>query len=91
MDQLAAIVASNIYGIHTVLSVCGVVDSDNRNLIRTGKGLTLIADFGVSDSDRDVVDMSKRLSSRTINDGRVNIGTVHIKNIQALFWWINDH
>ena len=90
MAQLAAIVAANISGIHTVLAVCGVVDPDNENLICTGKVLTSIADFGVFDSDRDVVDMAKRLFSRTINNGRVNIGTVHIKNIQALVWWIND-
>ena len=35
MAQLAAIVAANISGIHTVLDVCGVTDPDNRNLIRT--------------------------------------------------------
>ena len=34
--------------------------------------------------------MAKQLSSRTINYVRVNIGTVHIKTIQALVWWIND-
>ena len=90
MAQLAAIFAANIVGIHTVLAVCGVIDPDNRHLICTGKGLTSFADFGVFDSDRDVVHMSNRLSSRTINDGRVNLGTVHIKNIQALVWWIND-
>ena len=90
MAQLAAIVAANTAVIHTVLAVCGVVDPDNCNLIRTGEGLTSIADFGVFDSDHDVVDMTKRLSSRTINDGRVNICTVHIKKIQALVWWIND-
>ena len=82
MSQLAATVAGNITGIHTVLAVCGVVGPDNRNLICTGKGLTSIADFGVFYSDRDVVDMAKRLSSCTINDGRVNLGTVHIKKIQ---------
>ena len=91
MAQLAAIVASNTAGIHTALAVCGVVDPDNTNLIRTGKGITSIADFGVFDSDRDVIDMAKRLSSRTNNNGRVSLGTVHIKKIQALVWWINDH
>ena len=90
MAQLAAIAAANIDGIHTVLAVCGVVDPNNRNLIRTGKGLTSIADFGVFDSDCDVVDMVKRLSRRTIKNGRVNIGTVHVKKIQALVCWIND-
>ena len=90
MAQLASIVAAKISRIHTVLAVCGVLDPDNCNLIHTGKGLTSIADFGVFDSDRDVVDMAKCLSSRTMNDGRVNLGTVHIKMIQALVWWIND-
>ena len=90
MAQLSAIVAANISVIHTVLAVYGVVDPDNRNLIRTGKGLTSISDFGVFDSNRNVVDMAKRLSSRTMNDGRVNLGTVQIKKIQALVWWIND-
>ena len=66
MSELAAIAADNIAGIHTVLAVYGVVDPDNRNLIRTGKGLTSIADFGVFDSERDVVDMAKRNSSRTV-------------------------
>ena len=90
MAQLAAIVAANISGTHTVLAVCGVVDPDNLNLIRTGEGITLIAYFGVFGSDRDVVDMAKHLSSCTIHDGRVNLGTVHIKKIQALVWWINE-
>ena len=90
MAQLSAIIAANISGIHTVLAVCGVIHPDNRNLILTGEGITSIAEFGVFDSNRDVVDMAKRLSSLTINDDRVNLGTVHIKNIQALVWCIND-
>ena len=90
MDKIAAIAAANIARIHTVLAVCGVIDPDNRNLIRTDKGLTSIADFGVFDRDHNAIDMEKRISSRTINDGRVNIGTLHIKKIQALVWWIND-
>ena len=61
MAELAAIVAVNIYGIHTVFSVCDVVDTDNRNLIRTGEGLTSIADFGVFDSGRDLIDMEMSL------------------------------
>ena len=81
MAELAAIVAANIYGINTVLAVCGMVDPDNRNSIRTGEGLTTIADFGVFDSYRDVIEMEKHLSSFTMNDGCVNLGTVHIKNV----------
>ena len=61
MAELNAIVAANISGIHTFLAVCGVVDPDNRNLIRTGEGLTSIADFGVFDSGRDLIDMEMSL------------------------------
>ena len=61
MAQLTAIVVAKISGIHTVLAVCGVFEPDNRNLIRTGEGLTSIAEFGVFDSDRDVVDMAAAL------------------------------
>ena len=43
MAQLTAIVVAKISGIHTVLAVCGVFEPDNRNLIRTGEGLTSIA------------------------------------------------
>ena len=90
MAERAAIAAANIYGIHTVLAVCGVVDPYNRNLFRTSEGITLIADFGVFDRDRDGIDMAKRLSSPTMNNGRVNLGMVHIKKVQALDWWINE-
>ena len=90
MAELSYIVAANMYGIHTVLAVCGMVDPDNHNFYTRGFRTTSIADFGVFDSDRDVTDVAKRLYSRIINDGRVNICTVHIKNIQVLVWWIND-
>ena len=67
-----------------------MVDPDNCNLIPTGKGITKIAYFGVFDSNCDVVDMAKRLYIRTMNDDRVNLGTFHIKKVQALVWWINE-
>ena len=86
MAQLADIDAANISGIHTVLAVCGVVDPDNHNLIRTGKELTSISYFGVFDSNRNVVYMAKCLSSLTFIGGRVNLCTLHIKKIQALVW-----
>ena len=86
MAELTAIVAAKISGIHAVLAICGVIDPDNCTLIRTGEGLTSIADFGVFDSDRDIVDMAKRISSLSISNGRVNLGTVHTKKIQALVW-----
>ena len=81
MAELSYIVAANMYGIHTVLAVCGMVDPDNHNLIHTGKVLTSITDFGVFDSNCDVIYMVKRLSSRILKDGQFNIGTVQIKKV----------
>ena len=90
MAKLSAIAAFIISDIHSVRTVCVVVDPNNRDLIITGEVLTSIADFCVFEGECDVSDMAKRLSSRTANDGRVNLGMVHIKKLQALFWWIND-
>ena len=91
MAKHTTIAAVNISGIHSVLTVYGVVYPNNRDLIRTGEGLTSIVDFGVFDGDHDVADIAKSLSSRTSNDGHVNLGMVHIKELQALVYWINDH
>ena len=90
MAKHTTIAAVNISGIHSVLTVYGVVYPNNRDLIRTGEGLTSIVDFGVFEGNHDVADIAKSLSSRTANDGHVNLGTVHIKKLQALVWWIND-
>jgi hypothetical protein len=34
--------------------------------------------------------MAKRMSSRSFNAGRVILGTMHIKRIQALVFWVKD-
>ena len=90
MDELSAIAAFKMSGIHSVLTVCGVVDINNRDLICTSEGLTLIADLGVFYGNHDVADMAKTFSIRTVNYNPVNLNTVHIKKAQALVWWIND-
>jgi hypothetical protein len=45
----------------------------------------------VMEGDKDVLEMAKRMANRTVNDGRVVLGTVQIKRLQALVWWIRDH
>ena len=39
----------------------------------------------------DVSDMAKRMVSRTLAKGRVLLGTVVVKHLQTLVWWVQDH
>jgi hypothetical protein len=51
---------------------------------------SLLADLGVLETNTDVTEMAKRMATRTQNEGRVLLGTVIIKRLQTLVWWIRD-
>ena len=76
--------------VRAVLTVCGVADAVARERMIQHEGFTSLADLGEMDNDTDVSDMAKRMASRTVAEGRVNLGTVQIKKIQALIWWVRD-
>ena len=75
--------------VDAVLDVCGIGDAVQRLRIVQNEGFGTLADFGLMDGDHDVVDMAKRLAGRPAAT-RVNLGTVQIKALQALVWWIHD-
>ena len=77
-------------GLDLVLTICGTRDAAVRMRIIQNEGLRSLNDFGILETDTDIVDMAKRMASRTVNEGRVNLGTIQIKNIQALVWWVKD-
>jgi hypothetical protein len=55
------------------------------------KGFTDLEDLGgVLETDNDVTKMAKRMVSRTQAEGRVLLGTVVIKQLKMLIWWIRD-
>ena len=54
------------------------------------EGFTSVEDLAVLEMDTDVSDMVKCMASCTAADGHVNLGTIQIKRIQALAWWICD-
>lgn len=81
---------ADLVDVRTVLEQCGIADEQARNTLITNEGFNSIADIGVMKTDKDVDEMAKRSMSRTANDGRVNIGTVAIKRLQGLVFWIND-
>ena len=78
--------------VHAVLERCGMVVAEaTRNNIITRKGFTQLADFGVLKNDIDVSKMAKRMASQMVVEGRVLLGTVVVKHLQTLVWWVRDH
>ena len=43
------------------------------------------------ENDTYVSDMAKRMASRMQAKGRVMLGTVVVKRLQTLVWWVRDH
>src|SRR6056300_1416475 len=76
--------------VRAVLAVCGIADGATQNRVINNEGFTSLDDFDIMETDLDVADMAKRLSARSPANTRVNLGTVQIKKIQALIWWIRD-
>jgi hypothetical protein len=54
------------------------------------EGFTIIQDIGFMEIDKDVNEMAKHLASHTMADNCVNLGTVTIKKLQGLIFWIKD-
>jgi hypothetical protein len=46
-------------------------------------------DFGILE-DKDMFEMVKRLGNRTVAAGRVNVGAIQVKKLQALCYWVCD-
>ena len=67
------------------LTICDVSVEATRTLIINNESLISIADFGFLDGgDDDVTAMSLCMARHVANNGRVIMGGIHIKEIQAL-------
>jgi hypothetical protein len=75
--------------IHAVLSICGIVTKAHRTSIIVNEGFTSLADFGLL-SKKDVYEMVKRMGSHTAVAGHVYVGTLQVKKLQALCYWVCD-
>jgi hypothetical protein len=80
--------ADPIAQLHMVFEMCGVTDAATRTNIINQEGFTRIEDLGILENDTDVSDMAKRMASRMLAKGRVLLGTVIIKRLQTLVWWV---
>ena len=77
--------------VHAALEVCGIGAAAARNVFIQVEGIDSLEAFGALSGDADVTEMAKRMASRTVNAGRVILGTMQIKKIQALVFWVKDH
>jgi len=82
--------ADPIEELHAVFTTCGIIDEARRNNIIALEGFTQLKDLAVLETDTDVTEMAKRMATRTQAEGRVLLGTVVIKRLQTLVWWIRD-
>ncbi len=77
--------------IHDVLATCGVTNAAHRATLIEIEGLDSIAAFTSMGGDGDITEMAKRMASRpSVAAGRVILGTMQIKKLQALVYWVKD-
>jgi hypothetical protein len=86
-------VAPVVNPVHNVLNLCGVTAAAaaSRQIFIDFEGLDTIDAFANLNGDSDVTEMAKRIASQTAAVGRVILGTMQIKKIQALVYWEKDH
>jgi hypothetical protein len=77
--------------IHAVLRTCGVALLAARMTFINVEGLDSISTFIQFNGDSDVIEMAKRMAARPSVAGRVILGTMQIKRLQALVYWVKDH
>jgi hypothetical protein len=78
--------------VHNVLITRGITNLAHRMTFLNVEGLDLIAAFASMSGDSDVTEMAKRMASRPNKAaGRVILGTMHIKQLQALVYWVKDY
>ena len=83
--------AAEHHPIHQVLRTCGVATLAARMTFINVEGLDLLSAFTQLNGNGDVTEMAKRMAARPSTAGRVILGTMHIKRIQALVFWVKDH
>ena len=77
--------------IHTVLRTCGVALLAASMTFINVEGLDLLSAFTQLNGNSDVTEMAKRMAARPAASGRVFLGTMQIKRLQALVHRVKDH
>jgi hypothetical protein len=77
--------------IHDVLNTCDITNAVHRDVFINIEGLNSIGAFATMNGDAGVSEMAKRMATRpNVAAGRVILGTLQIKKLQALVFWVKD-
>ena len=78
--------------VHDVLVTCGISNAAHREVFMNVEGIYSIAAFASMSANPDVTEMAKRMASRpNAAAGREILGTMQIKRLQALVYWVKDY
>jgi hypothetical protein len=83
--------ANPIDELNMVFETCSIMDAVTHTNIINCEGFNSLVDLCMLEMDTDVSDMAKRLASRMQAEGRVYLGTVVVKRLQTLIWWVCNH
>ena len=70
------------------MQVCGISERFSCTRLTDNEEFNSHKEFGVVDGDMNVLEMVNLLASRAVTTS-VKLGTVQIKGLQALVWWIH--
>jgi hypothetical protein len=76
--------------VYNALVTCGITNAAHRDVIMNIEGLdSILAAFTSMNGDPDVTEMATRMASRpNAAAGRVILGTMQIKRLQDLVYWV---
>src|SRR5687768_8682396 len=75
--------------LNRVLTICGIVPAANRNLV-INEGFSSILDFGEL-NPTEIENMAKSLATKPDANERVALGTMVVKRLKALSFYIRDN
>ena len=75
-----------------VLRTCDISLASSRTTFITVEGFDSLSAFAQLNGDTDISEMAKRMATRQrVNVGQLILGTMQIKRLQALVYWVKDH
>ena len=78
--------------VHEELTICGIATAADSATLIYIEGLDFVKAFASLNGDSDIAEMAKQMTTRpNTATGRLILGTMQIKWLQALVYWVKDH
>jgi hypothetical protein len=78
--------------VHEVINICAIETAANCATLINNEGLDSVEASASMNGDSDAAEMAKRMTIRpNAAAGRLILGTMQIKRLQALVYWVKGH